>query len=84
MARYLGPKLKLSRREGTDLFLKSGVRAIDSKCTADTAPVSTVPVVAVCLTTVFSCVKNKSSSYVRRSGKIPNYYKEAARLKGKW
>ncbi len=25
MARYLGPKLKLSRREGTDLFLKSGV-----------------------------------------------------------
>ncbi len=26
MARYLGPKLKLSRREGTDLFLKSGVR----------------------------------------------------------
>ena len=32
MARYLGPKLKLSRREGTDLFLKSGVRAIESKC----------------------------------------------------
>jgi small subunit ribosomal protein S4 len=38
MARYLGPKLKLSRREGTDLFLKSGVRAIDSKCKLDTAP----------------------------------------------
>ena len=38
MARYLGPKLKLSRREGTDLFLKSGVRAIDSKCKIDTAP----------------------------------------------
>ena len=32
MARYLGPKLKLSRREGTDLFLKSGIRDIDSKC----------------------------------------------------
>ena len=31
MARYLGPKLKLSRREGTDLFLKSGVRPLDSK-----------------------------------------------------
>ncbi|MGY2437886.1 hypothetical protein ACW4FQ_32630, partial [Escherichia coli] len=28
MARYIGPKCKLSRREGTDLFLKSGVRAI--------------------------------------------------------
>ena len=38
MARYLGPKLKLSRREGTDLFLKSGVRAIESKCKIDTAP----------------------------------------------
>lgn len=38
MARYLGPKLKLSRREGTDLFLKSGVRAIDSKCKINTAP----------------------------------------------
>jgi len=38
MARYLGPKLKLSRREGTDLFLKSGVRPLDSKCKADTVP----------------------------------------------
>jgi small subunit ribosomal protein S4 len=38
MARYLGPKLKLSRREGTDLFLKSGVRPIDSKCKIDQAP----------------------------------------------
>lgn len=38
MAKYTGPKCKLSRREGTDLFLKSGVRALDSKCKADTAP----------------------------------------------
>ena len=38
MAKYLGPKLKLSRREGTDLFLKSGVRPLDSKCRADTIP----------------------------------------------
>lgn len=38
MARYLGPKLKLSRREGTDLFLKSGVRPIDSKCKIDHPP----------------------------------------------
>ena len=38
MARYLGPKLKLSRREGTDLFLKSGVRPLESKCRADTIP----------------------------------------------
>ena len=38
MARYTGPKLKLARREGTDLFLKSGVRSIESKCRADTPP----------------------------------------------
>ncbi len=38
MARYLGPTCKLSRREGTDLFLKSGVRALESKCKAETAP----------------------------------------------
>ncbi len=38
MARYLGPKCKLSRREGTDLFLKSGVRPIDNKCKTETIP----------------------------------------------
>jgi small subunit ribosomal protein S4 len=32
MARYVGPKCKLARREGTDLFLKSGVKPIESKC----------------------------------------------------
>lgn len=38
MARYLGPKCKLSRREGTDLFLKSRVRPLDSKCKMDKVP----------------------------------------------
>jgi small subunit ribosomal protein S4 len=38
MARYIGPKCKLSRREGTDLMLKSGVRALESKCKVETAP----------------------------------------------
>ncbi len=38
MARYIGPKCKLSRREGTDLFLKSGVRPLESKCKLDTPP----------------------------------------------
>lgn len=38
MARYRGPKCKLSRREGTDLGLKSGVRALNSKCKADLPP----------------------------------------------
>ena len=38
MARYRGPSLRLARREGTDLFLKSGARAIESKCNMETAP----------------------------------------------
>ena len=38
MARYIGPSCKLARREGTDLFLKSGARALDSKCKIETAP----------------------------------------------
>jgi len=38
MARHTGAKLKLSRREGTDLFLKSARRALDTKCKADSKP----------------------------------------------
>jgi len=38
VARYLGPKAKLSRREGTDLFLKSARRSLDSKCKLDSKP----------------------------------------------
>ncbi len=38
MAKYLGAKLKLSRREGSDLFLKSGLRDIESKCKLDRLP----------------------------------------------
>lgn len=59
MARYLGPKLKLSRREGTDLFLKSGVRAIDSKCKINTAPGQHGFANHVYQTMVVSYVKNK-------------------------
>ena len=84
MARYLGPKLKLSRREGTDLFLKSGVRAIDTKCKIDNAP------------GVHGArrgrlsedgVQLREKQKVRRmygvlEKQFRNYYKEAARLKG--
>ena len=38
MARYTGPKCKLSRREGTDLYLKSGIRPLESKCNLETPP----------------------------------------------
>jgi small subunit ribosomal protein S4 len=38
VARYLGPKAKLSRREGTDLFLKSARRAISDKSKFESKP----------------------------------------------
>lgn len=84
MARYLGPKLKLSRREGTDLFLKSGVRAIDTKCKLEAAPGQ------------HGARRGRLSDYgvqlrekqkVRRmygvlEKQFRNYYKEAARISG--
>ncbi|WP_097462378.1 30S ribosomal protein S4 [Mangrovitalea sediminis] len=84
MARYIGPKCKLSRREGTDLFLKSGVRALDSKCNLESAPGQ------------HGARRGRLSDYgqqlrekqkVRRmygvlERQFRNYYKEAARLKG--
>lgn len=38
MAKYIGPKCKLSRREGVDLELKSSLRSLDSKCKLDQVP----------------------------------------------
>jgi len=38
MARYTGPTCKLARREGTDLFLKSGVKPLESKCKLSVPP----------------------------------------------
>jgi small subunit ribosomal protein S4 len=84
MARYIGPKCKLSRREGTDLFLKSGVRALESKCKVETIPGQ------------HGARRGRLSDYgvqlrekqkVRRiygvlEKQFRNYYKEAARLKG--
>lgn len=84
MARYLGPKLKLSRREDTDLFLKSGVRAIDSKCKIDTAP-GQHGARKPRLSDYGSQLREKQK--VRRiygilERQFRNYYKEANRLKG--
>ncbi len=61
MARYIGPKCKLSRREGTDLFLKSGIRPLESKCKAEQPRVRppAVAVRAVCPITACSFVKNR-------------------------
>ena len=38
MARYIGPRCRLSRREKTDLGLTSGIRDLDTKCKADRSP----------------------------------------------
>ena len=84
MARYRGPSLRLSRREGTDLLLKSGIRAIESKCKMDTVP------------GVHGARRSRLSDYglqlrekqkVRRmygvlEKQFRNYYKKAASLKG--
>jgi small subunit ribosomal protein S4 len=84
MARYIGPKCKLSRREGTDLFLKSGARALDSKCNLETPPGQ------------HGARRTRLSEYglqlrekqkVRRTygvleKQFRGYYKEAARRKG--
>ena len=84
MARYIGPKCKLSRREGTDLQLKSGVTAFDKKCKSKQLQDSMAPVADGCLITAFSCARSRK---VRRiygvlEKQFRNYYKEAARLKG--
>ena len=84
MARYIGPKCKLSRREGTDLFLKSGVTPFEKKCKSEQIP------------GVHGQRRQRLSDYglqlrekqkVRRmygvlEKQFRNYYKEAARLKG--
>ncbi len=84
MARYLGPKCKLSRREGVDLSLKSAARALESKCNLERLPGQ------------HGARRPRLSNYglqLREKQKLRriygvlerqflNYYKEAARLKG--
>ncbi|MCY4641955.1 MAG: 30S ribosomal protein S4 [Gammaproteobacteria bacterium] len=84
MARYLGPKCKVSRREGTDLFLKSRARPLDSKCKIDKLPGQ------------HGDKRSRTSNYgmqLREKQKLRriygilerqfrNYYKKASRLKG--
>lgn len=84
MARYLGPKCKLARRERADLSLKSGVRPLDTKCKLDTAP------------GMHGARRGRETEYgaqLREKQKMRriygimerqfrNYFKKAARLKG--
>ena len=84
MARYRGPSLRLSRREGTDLLLKSGETAVEEKCNMETAP------------GMHGMRRGRLSDYglqLREKQKVKrmygilekqfrNYYKKAAKSKG--
>ncbi len=84
MARYLGPKCKLSRREGTDLMHKSRARKLESKCQLDKPP------------GMHGMARKRPSDYamqLREKQKLKRiygvlekqfrlYYREAARRKG--
>lgn len=84
MARYLGPKCRLSRREKTDLGLKSGIRAIDSKCNIERTPGQHWQRRG--RTTDYG-VQLRMKQMIRRyygvlEKQFRNYYKEADRIKG--
>ena len=85
MARYIGPKCKLSRREGTDLQLKSGVKPFDVKTKKLTKHL--VNMVRLAVVSNLSIHYNYVKTKVRRiygvlERQFSNYYKEAARVKG--
>jgi small subunit ribosomal protein S4 len=87
MARYLGPKCKLSRREGTDLFLKSGVRPLDSKCKLETPPGQTASQGARRSRLSDYGMQLREKQKLRRmygvlEKQFRNYYKKAAQRKG--
>ena len=85
MARYLGPKCKLSRREGTDLFLKSGVRPLESKCKLETLPGTTASQRRSRLSDYGLQLREKQKlrrMYGVLEKQFRNYYKKAAQRKG--
>ena len=85
MARYLGPKCKLSRSEGTDLFLKSGIKPIENKCKLNTIPGSMVGSRRERLSDYGIQLREKQKlrrMYGVLEKQFRNYYKKAASSKG--
>ena len=85
MARYLGPKCKLSRREGTDLFLKSGIKPIENKCKLNSIPGSKVGSRRERLSDYGNQLREKQKlrrMYGVMEKQFRNYYKKASKLKG--
>lgn len=85
MARYIGPTCKLARREGTDLFLKSPARSIDSKCKFDRPP-GVKAAGRRPRSTVYGTQLREKQKLRRMYGVLEkqfrNYYAEAARISG--
>ena len=87
MARYIGPKLKLSRREGADLSLKSPARAIDSKCKLEQKPGQHGAAAAKKGRLSDYAVQLREKQKVKRiygllERQFSNYYGKASKLKG--
>ena len=84
MARYLGPKCKLSRREGTDLFLKSGIKPLEAKCKLEVPP-GGAPARRPRLSDYGMQLREKQKlrrMYGVLERQFRNYYKRAAQRKG--
>ncbi len=86
MARYIGPKCKLMRREGTDLGLKSARRSVDTKCKIDQPPGMHGANVRRPRLSDYGLQLREKQKLRRTYGVLEkqfrNYYKEASRLKG--
>jgi small subunit ribosomal protein S4 len=85
MARYIGPKCKLSRREGTDLFLKSGAKPLESKCKLSVPPGGIKGERRQRLSDYGTQLREKQKlrrMYGVLERQFRNYYQEAARRPG--
>lgn len=86
MARYIGPKCKLMRREGSDLGLKSSRRSVDTKCKIDNPPGVHGAGTRKPRVSDYGLQLREKQKLRRIYGVLErqfrNYYKEATRLKG--
>ena len=86
MARYIGPKCKLMRREGTDLNLKSARRALDTKCKIENVPGQHGSGARKPRLSDYGMQLREKQILRRTYGVLEkqfrNYYKEASRIKG--
>ena len=85
MAKFTGSKCKLMRREGTDLYLKSGSRALDSKCNIEKKPGQPSDARRAKMSDYSIQLREKQKVkriYGILEKQFRNYYKKAASSKG--